>query len=420
MAGATRKTRGKQAGPSLFDARQTPAAAEPSARPPCALRVAGLFAGIGGIELGLHRAGHASELLCEIDEGARAVLAAHFPGVALYPDVRELRELPPVDLVAAGFPCQDLSQAGKTAGIGGAQSGLVGEVFRLLAGIQGGPRWLLLENVPFMLQLDQGKAMAYLRQRLEEAGFRWAYRTVDTRAFGLPQRRQRVLLLASRTEDPCSVLFADEAGERTFDEGAAACGFYWTEGTRGLGWAVDAVPTLKGGSTVGIPSPPAIWMRVSEGGIVTPDIRDAERLQGFPADWTLPAVQERKVKKGARWKLVGNAVSVPVAEWLGRRLASPGAYDGGADAPLGRCRSWPAAAYSREGRAFRANVTHWPVHEPFQHLAGFLAHPVTPLSERATAGFLSRASSSTLTFPDGLLDAVRRHLAAQRGTKAAS
>jgi DNA (cytosine-5)-methyltransferase 1 len=69
------------------------------------------------------------------------VLAAHFPGVPLHSDVRELGELPPVDLVAAGFPCQDLSQAGKTAGIGGAQSGLVGEVFRLLGGMKDGPRW---------------------------------------------------------------------------------------------------------------------------------------------------------------------------------------------------------------------------------------------------------------------------------------
>jgi DNA (cytosine-5)-methyltransferase 1 len=375
------------------------------------LRVAGLFAGVGGFELGLHLAGHRCVLLCEIDEGARAVLAAHFPGVALHGDVRQLRGLPPVDLVAAGFPCQDLSQAGKTAGIGGAQSGLVAEVFRLLGSMRDAPRRLLLENVPFMLQLDGGRAMAYLRQRLEEAGFRWAYRTVDTRAFGLPQRRERVLLLASRTDDPCSVLFADDAGERAFDEDALACGFYSTEGNTGLGWAVDAVPPIKPGSGLGIPSPPAIWMRGLDGAIVTPGVRDAEGLQGFPADWTLPAVLGRKTKEGARWKLVGNAVSVPVAEWLGRRLARPGRYDEGADVPLEGNFSWPPAAYSVDGRVFRADVSAWPVHAPYQSLAEFLAHPPAPLSVRAAAGFLSRAEKSTLRFPDGLLDAVRRHLA---------
>ena len=412
MAAYARKIRKAKGERGLFDA--LPANAVRSVpQVTASLRVAGLFAGIGGIELGLHEAGHRTELLAEIDEGARAVLAARFPGLVPHGDVRELAELPRVDLIAAGFPCQDLSQAGKTAGIGGAQSGLVGEVFRLLGGMKEGPRWLLLENVPFMLQLDQGKAMAFLRQRLEGMGFRWAYRTVDTRAFGLPQRRQRVLLLASRTEDPCDVLFADEAGERVFDEGAAACGFYWTEGTRGLGWAVDAVPTLKGGSTVGIPSPPAIWRRGGDGSVVTPEIRDAERLQGFPADWTLPAEQGRKVKKGARWKLVGNAVSVPVARWIGRRLAGPGSYEGRDDVPLGRCHTWPAAAYSSEGRVLRANVTPWPVHDAYQHLADFLRYPLTPLSPRATAGFLARAGGSSLVFPDGLIDAVRRHLAKQ-------
>lgn len=75
------------------------------------LRVVGLFAGIGGIELGLHRAGHRSVLLNEIEPGAQAVLRAHFSDIALTADVCDLRSLPDVDLVAAGFPCQDLSQA---------------------------------------------------------------------------------------------------------------------------------------------------------------------------------------------------------------------------------------------------------------------------------------------------------------------
>ena len=92
-------------------------------------RVAGLFAGIGGIKAGLHMAGFASELLCEIDPAARRVLAHHFDGVPIVDDVRKLRSLPTVEVVTAGFPCQDLSQAGKTAGIGGTKSSVVSEVF---------------------------------------------------------------------------------------------------------------------------------------------------------------------------------------------------------------------------------------------------------------------------------------------------
>ncbi|MDJ0114886.1 DNA cytosine methyltransferase, partial [Rhodococcus erythropolis] len=74
-----------------------------------------------------------TELLCEIDPGAQAVLRSRFADVPLHGDVTKLRALPSdIELVAAGFPCQDLSQAGKTAGITGARSGLVDEVFRLV------------------------------------------------------------------------------------------------------------------------------------------------------------------------------------------------------------------------------------------------------------------------------------------------
>jgi DNA (cytosine-5)-methyltransferase 1 len=374
------------------------------------LTVAGLFAGIGGIELGLHRAGHQSTLLCEIDPGALRVLAQRFPKLLLVPDVRDVKALPNVDLVAAGFPCQDLSQAGRTAGIAGEQSGLIGHVFRLLDTCRRGPRWLLLENVSFMLQLDRGKAMRYLVDELEARGFAWAYRVVDTRAFGLPQRRQRVILLASRTEDPRHVLLADDAEpfEPAFSR-SRWCGFYWTEGLRGLGWAVDAVPTLKGGSTIGIPSPPAIWKpRTDE--IVTPEIRDAERLQGFDADWTLPALDVKGVRRGHRWKLVGNAVSVPVAQWIGERLARPGTYDGArTDALLERGVAWPKAAWGHHGQVYPVAVSMWPLRLVTRHLSDFIEYDLTPLSARATAGFYSRALVAKLKFVDGFLEAVRHH-----------
>ena len=110
-----------------------------------ALRSVGLFAGSAASNWDCIR-GHSTELICEIDNRAQAVLSDRFPGIPLVSDIRELTSLPKADLVTAGFPCQDLSQAGRTAGIGGKQSGLVGEVFRLLA--PSSPRWLLLENVP--------------------------------------------------------------------------------------------------------------------------------------------------------------------------------------------------------------------------------------------------------------------------------
>ncbi len=378
--------------------------------------VVGLFAGIGGIEAGLHLAGFETELLCEIDPAAQRVLRHHFPGVPVVGDVRELRNLPTAEIVAAGFPCQDLSQAGKTAGIGGKHSGLVAEVFRLLSQRRATPRWLVLENVPFMLQLQGGKAMNVLVTALEELGYAWAYRIVDARAFGLPQRRQRVLLVASRTEDPRGVVFhGNELEPPAPEPEKVACGFYWTEGLKGLGWAIDAVPTLKGGSTVGIPSPPAIRMP-GDRSIVTPEIRDAERLQGFDADWTLSAVEDGRRRNGPRWRLVGNAVSVPVAKWLGERLRTPVAYDGSNERPLPKGAPWPRAAWGENGKAFRADFTAWPVRVEYQHLAEFLKYPTAPLSERATAGFLRRIrASTTLRFPRCFKRDIANHLSHVRG-----
>ncbi|HEX5216256.1 MAG TPA: DNA (cytosine-5-)-methyltransferase [Vicinamibacterales bacterium] len=379
------------------------------------LTVAGLFAGVGGIELGLHRAGHRATLLCELDPGAGRVLQTRFPDVSLTKDVRDLETLGPVDLLTAGFPCQDLSQAGRTAGITGRNSGLVGHVFRLLDAVKRrSPKWLLLENVSFMLHLDRGKAMRLLIDELESRGYSWSYRVVDTRAFGLPQRRHRVLLLASRTEDPRGVLLEQDAGEDCRDVSRHAwCGFYWTEGTRGLGWAEDALPTLKGGSTIGIPSPPAIW-NPRDGLIMTPEIRDAERLQGFDADWTRPALDVDGVKRGHRWKLVGNAVSVPVATWIGERLASPVGFKVREVASLPRGVAWPRAAWGHKGRVFASPVSMWPLQARRDHLADFMKFPTALLSERAASGFLSRARQSTLTFRSGFLDAVASHVERMR------
>ena len=370
------------------------------------MKVVGLFAGIGGIELGLQRSGHETLLLCEKDPAGRAVLGQHFPQVPIHDDVTTLDELPDgTELVAAGFPCQDLSQAGQTGGISGRRSGLVSHVFRLLRGRS--VPWVLIENVPFMLQLDRGAAMAYVVSELEALGYSWAYRVADSRAFGLPQRRRRVYLLASLEESPEARLFSEDAGTpEALDPEGRACGFYWTEGNRGLGWAVDAIPTLKGGSGLGIPSPPAIWL--PDDRIVTPDIRDAERLQGFDEGWTLPAAGV--ARPSYRWKLIGNAVSVPAAAWIGSLLHGPrpSRFRPEEAEPSSR---WSTAAYGSSSGRFPADFSEWPIRVQRPPLADFLAHPAAPLSERATAGFLDRLKRSSLKRSDEFVHALEAHLA---------
>src|SRR5262245_58317807 len=97
------------------------------------MKVAGLIAGVGGLELGLKHAGHEPVLLCELDPHAQSVLRKRFPGVRVRLDVLDLESIPrAADILAAGFPCQDLSQAGGTAGIRGKRSRLIDSVFELL------------------------------------------------------------------------------------------------------------------------------------------------------------------------------------------------------------------------------------------------------------------------------------------------
>ena len=378
------------------------------------LSAVGLFAGIGGVEEGLRRSGAAeAELLVDNWAPAHEVLRARFPDAKLESDVAELDSLPKTDLLTAGFPCTDLSQAGRTAGITGKASGLVSHVFRLLD--QADPTWLVFENVRNMLVLDAGQAMRYLVDELEDRHYRWAYRLVDSRSTGVAQRRQRVIMVASRTENPADVLLTDDAGERPDDHYRDdAYGFYWTEGLRGLGWAKDAVPTLKGGSSVGIPSPPAIWVPNARIGhrLVTPLIEDAEALQGFDRGWTGPADLGRS--NGPRWKLVGNAVTTGVSTWLGTRLRAPGRHDGD-ERKLRRNERWPLAAWGERGHVHASTVSAWPVQNPYRHLTDVVdLNTARPISHRAANGFRSRMNRSTLHFDPDFRSDVAAHVEVTR------
>ncbi len=384
--------------------------------------VAGLFAGVGGIELGLHRAGHETAMLCEIWEPARQVLSsdAVLGSAQSERDITGLsmRQIPDgVDLITAGFPCTDLSQAGRKAGIAGERSGLVLKVFVLLEEMQASGRPLpdlLLENVPNMLSLNRGAAMRAIVDRLDALGYRWAYRTIDSRSAGVPQRRRRVFLHASIDGDPRSVLLADDDVIDVRDESTVtAFGFSWTEGNRGVGWAVDAVPTLKGGSTLGIASPPAIYLPNAPLGeqIVTPSIEDAEEMQGFERGHTAAAIEISK-RPGTRWALVGNAVTVGVAEWIGKRLIEPG-VDELAYAEWSGMGGWPKAAFGGGGRVFGVEADEWPIGAHYRSLGDVISPTsVTPLSLKATSGFWGRLQKTNLGRHPGFREALDAHVEA--------
>ncbi len=372
------------------------------------LKMVSLFSGIGGFELGFLNAGVSTVLTCEIDPVAQEVLKANFPNAELISDVCDLKELPDeTDVLCAGFPCQDLSPIGCKVGLSGTRSSLVKEVFRLLK--QKKVEWVIFENVPNMLHLRKGEAIRTIVEELEELGYNWAYRTIDSLAF-VPQRRRRVYVVASLHNDPRNVLLSEnytkKYGEITSEEFSFPCGFYWTEGKYALGLYQNAIPTLKVGSSIGISSPPAIAF--PNGDVASPDIKDAERFQGFPEDWTKSA--EDVAKPSARWRLVGNAITVDIATWIAKKIIAPGVYNDLNDKALKNTDKWPSAAWGSKGIRYASNVSMYPAERDEISLEDFLRYSCKPLSYKAAKGFEQRLVSGKVRCPQFFKDAIHDYV----------
>ena len=157
------------------------------------LTVGSLFSGIGGFDLGLERAGMKVLWQVEIDDYAQRVLTKHWPHVPKYGDIRAIDwgAIPRVDLLCGGFPCQDLSFAGKRAGIEGARSGLWGEYVRAIRALR--PRYILVENVPGLLT---NQYMGRVLRDLAESGYDAEWDCIPASAVGGPHLRDRIYLLS--------------------------------------------------------------------------------------------------------------------------------------------------------------------------------------------------------------------------------
>ena len=153
------------------------------------------FAGVGGFDLGLERAGWECKGQVEWDKRATQVLRRHWPDTARWKDICDVdaKELPKADLFCGGFPCQDLSVAGKRRGFDGERSSLWHEFVRLVSVAR--PRWLLVENVPGLLSSRGGRDLGIILDTLEECGYGWCWRVLDSQFFGVPQRRRRFFLV---------------------------------------------------------------------------------------------------------------------------------------------------------------------------------------------------------------------------------
>lgn len=157
------------------------------------MKVLDLFSGIGGFSLGLERAGMKTIAFCEIDPFCRRVLAKHWPEVPILDDVRTA-EFPAADIVVGGFPCQDVSCAGKRAGLAGERSGLYRELVRAFRMVR--PRHAIVENVAALLSDGLGTVLG----DMAESGFDTEWDCVPASSVGAPHERDRVFIIAHRDE----------------------------------------------------------------------------------------------------------------------------------------------------------------------------------------------------------------------------
>lgn len=324
-----------------------------------------LFSGAGGFELGAELIGGCNVVgQSEIDPQACQVLAGRWPDVPQLGDIRAIdgRDLR-VDVVSAGFPCQDLSLAGRRAGLTGARSGLWWEVARILDETRA--TWLCAENVPGLLSADPGRAMGAVVGSLADLGMVGAWRVLDAQHFGVPQRRRRVFILARRAgasgPHPVEILFdsrgcggsAQSGGPSGSDSSARTQG--GAEGRRGTVGALTAKQggpddnSAQAGHLIGTlttkfrgveeaaagqlipvdlvqvtsaanrarclpgsvaPTPP---VSVLTGGAAVRRLMpiECERLMGWPDHHTAPAGADTH-----RYRLCGNGVVAPLAAWI--------------------------------------------------------------------------------------------------------
>jgi DNA (cytosine-5)-methyltransferase 1 len=169
------------------------------------MRVLDLFSGIGGFSLGLERAGMRTVAFCETDPYCRAVLRKHWPAVPCFEDVRDLHayDVWPVDLICGGFPCQDISTAGKGAGLRGERSGLWSEYRRLIEECR--PAWVVIENVSAL----RSRGLDTVLGELAALGYDAEWHCIPASAVGAPHRRDRIWIVAY----PCGLVSGRVLGE---------------------------------------------------------------------------------------------------------------------------------------------------------------------------------------------------------------
>lgn len=280
------------------------------------MRIGSLFSGIGGLELGLEWAGVGHTVWqVEKDPHCQKVLGRHWPNATRYDDVctAGAHNLEPVDVVCGGFPCQDISSAGKGAGIiAGNRSGLWYEFHRIVQELQ--PQWVVVENVAALASRKHRAGFNAVLGGLRSIGYRGERSYVSASDVGAPHFRERFFVVAYADSKPLAPLFAVGGTERSHPPASP--------------WAMDAVDAIvrryrPRGPTVAEPRHGESQVERESSGVgrflelgaegISPD-------RPHEAPSPLCGMDDGVPDRLDRLRALGNAVVPQVAEVVGRRL----------------------------------------------------------------------------------------------------
>jgi DNA (cytosine-5)-methyltransferase 1 len=285
------------------------------------LKIGSLFSGIGGFDLGFAQAGFVTSWLVDNNRFCQAVLKTHFSHVPLFSDVRDCgrHNLSSVDVICGGFPCQDLSTAGKRAGLHGEQSSLFFEAIRIARELR--PSWVVLENVPGLLSSKAGRDFAIVLSSLAALGYFVAYRILDSQFFGVPQRRRRVFIIGSHRKGGAAKVLFDTQGSGRNAQASQALG----QDDSGGNPQGPRTPRIIAGTLTASPNivHQAVGNQIIRQPItaISAHSQAPDSLGMRTSAWLPPGLD------GSRYRTLGNAVTVPVARWIAERIKAASLSD---------------------------------------------------------------------------------------------
>lgn len=349
------------------------------------------FSGIGGLESSTLKPSY----LCESDPACRLVLSERFPDTELVDNIHSAPIIK-TDAIVGGWPCQDLTSAGRQRGLSGSNSSLFFRMVEIAKSSKANT--IVGENVPNLRKLRRGAEFRVVIETLINAGFgHVSWRSLNAREFGLPQDRNRLLIIASKTKHVAMQLHRSltKPNRKYRDSGLTpTSGFYWTGGKQSICYSENFVPALKVGSSPpkGGTSPVAVFYRnvVRK---LTP--KESIGLQGF--SWRGFDIAPND---GDVYRMAGNAVPKPMGNFAVDSIAS----DDFVEADIKETRDFSLNGYANRKALYEV------VHATFytdNALSSFIDLESTEsLSPQAAAGLLTRLIRSNRLIPTDLFDAL--------------